>query len=311
MSPVISIVVPVYKVEAYLEKCVDSILNQTFTDFELILVDDGSPDKCPRICDEYAKRDSRVKVIHKENGGLSDARNVGIEVATGTFIGFVDSDDYIASDMYESLYRLATENNCDMAVCQAVIVGENEEAIYEDSDEVRVFDSAEALNQMICGRLFTVNTWNKLYKRELFDNIRFPKGMLYEDLATTYKLISVSDKVAYSPIKKYAYLQRKGSIMNVTGYKVSVDKIQIVKDMLLYFSDKELQAGILRYLLNDIYKMASCGNLTKNPAYTDEFRTFYKTNRIMFKNNFLSLKEKMIFSMAANMPGVLQAIYKR
>lgn len=311
MSPVISIVVPVYKVEAYLEKCVNSILNQTFTDFELILVDDGSTDNCPSMCDEYAKKDARIKVIHKANGGLSDARNAGIDIAKGTYIGFVDSDDYVAPDMYECLYNLIDENKCDMAICQAVIVGEGEQAVYENSDKVYVFDKEQALHQMICKRLFSVNAWNKLYKKELFQNIRFPKGMLYEDLATTYKLISISERVVYSPMKKYAYLQRQGSIMNVTGYKVGADKVQIVKDMLLFFNDKEKQAGILRYLINDIYKMASCGNLTKNQAYTEEFRKLYKSNKAMFKNKFLTLKEKTVFFMAVNMTGVLQTIYKR
>lgn len=311
MNPIISIIVPVYKVEAYLEKCINSILNQTFSEFELILVDDGSPDKCPQICEEYAKKDFRIKVIHKENGGLSDARNAGIEIAKGKYMGFVDSDDYIAPDMYDSLYRLITENGCDIAVCGAVNVGENDEAVYEDSDEAYVLNKADALYEMICNRLFTVNTWNKLYRSELFQNIRFPKGMLYEDLATTYKLISESDKVVYSPMKKYAYLQRQGSIMNVTGYNVSTDKIKIVSDMLLEFSDKALQAGILKYLLTDIYKMSACGNLTKNKEYIDALHTFYSANKAMFKNKFLSKKEKMVFYLAANMPGTLQAIYKR
>lgn len=313
----ISIVVPVYKVESYLKKCVDSILNQTFTDFELILVDDGSPDNCPQICDEYAKKDARVKVLHKENGGLSDARNAGIEVATGEYIGFVDSDDYIAPDMYERLYKLITENNCDMAICRAVIVREQDEPVYEDSDDIRVMDKDTANYQMIYKRLFGVNAWNKLCKRELFNSIRFPKGMLYEDMATAYALIDECKRVVYSPMKKYAYLQRGGSIMNLTGYMVSTDKVQIIEEMLSYFkpksisNKKEIEVGATRFLLEDIYKMASCGNLTKNKAYLDEFRRFYKTNKNVSKNKFLTLKEKIVLFMAVNMPGVLQAIYKR
>ncbi len=307
----ISVVVPVYKVEKYLNLCVDSILNQSYTNLEIILVDDGSPDNCPAICDAYAEKDPRIKVIHKENGGLSDARNAGIEVATGKYLGFVDSDDYIAPDMYEKLYSIITENSCDMAICQAAVVQENEKATYEDSDEVYVFESNEALYQMISKKLFTVNTWNKLYKRELFDKIRFPKGMLYEDLATTYKLILLSGKVAYSPMKKYAYLQRQGSIMNLTGYKVKTDKIKIVEEMLSRLKDQELQAGMLRYILNDIYKMASCGNLTENKEYLDAFSTLYNDKKEIFKNRHLSLKEKAVLSMAAKSPRVLQMLYKR
>ena len=308
MNPVISIIVPVYKVEKYLVKCVNSILNQTFSEFELILVDDGSPDECPKMCDELAQKDSRIKVLHKENGGLSDARNAGIEVATGDYLGFVDSDDYIAPDMYEKLYGLITENGCDVAVCGAVVVKEDEEAEYTDSDEVLVLDRNEALHEMIQKRLFAVNTWNKLYKKELFREIRFPKGMLYEDLATTYKLITEAKKVCYSPMKKYAYLQRQGSIMNITGYMVSPDKIKIVEEMLDTLSDKELTGGILRYLLNDIYKMASCGNLAANKEYLDALGMLYSTN--MSKSG-LTLKEKMVLSLAIKMPKVLETIYKR
>ncbi len=308
---VISVIVPVYNVEKYLNLCVNSILNQSYKNLEIILVDDGSPDNCPKICDEYEKLDPRIKVIHKENGGLSDARNAGIEVATGEYIGFVDSDDYIAPDMYDSLYKIITENDCDMAVCRAVIVGEGEAAIYEDSREICVLDSKVALRQMICNRLFTVNAWNKLYKRDLFREIRFPKGLLYEDLATTYKLIMLSNRVAYSPMKKYAYLQRQGSIMNVSGYMVRADKIKIVKNMLSDITDGELQLGIIRYLLNDIYKMASCGNLTKNKEYMEAFCKLYKNKRDIFRNGFLTIKEKTVLYLAVNMPKLLQAIYKR
>ena len=129
MSPKISIIVPVYKVEKYIHKCIDSILNQTFKDFELILVDDGSPDNCGKICDEYAKKDSRVIVIHKENGGLSSARNSGLDIARGDYIGFVDSDDYIENDMYELLYNLCEENNCDISSCSSIIHFPNKKVI--------------------------------------------------------------------------------------------------------------------------------------------------------------------------------------
>ena len=114
--PKVSIVVPIYNVEKYLEQCIDSIINQTLKEIEIILVDDGSPDNCPQICDDYVKKDSRIKVVHKTNGGLSSARNAGIEIATGDYIGFVDSDDYIELDMYEKMYNIAIENNVDFVM---------------------------------------------------------------------------------------------------------------------------------------------------------------------------------------------------
>lgn len=313
----ISIIVPIYKVESYIEKCIDSILNQTFTDFELILVDDGSPDRCPQICDEYAKKDGRIKVLHKENGGLSDARNAGIEIATGKYIAFVDSDDYVAPDMYEKLYKLIESNDCDMAICRAVIVKEQEEPVYEDAESVQVMDGDTANYQMIYKRLFGVNAWNKLYKRELFNNIRFPKGLLYEDMATAYAFIGECNKIVYSPMKKYAYMQRSGSIMNLTGYMVSSDKVEIIEKMISYFKmrnikgKEEINVGAVRFLLEDIYKMASCGNLTKNKEYMGALRVFCEKNKDVLKNKFLTVKEKLVIFMAVNTPKLLQAIYKR
>ena len=315
-TPMISIIVPIYKVEKYLSKCIDSILSQTFTDFELILVDDGSPDSCGKLCDEYALKDNRIKVIHKENGGLSDARNAGIKVAKGKYLGFVDSDDYIAPDMYELLYRLLTESNAEIAVCDAVLVDEETEANYTESTELYVLEREKALQEMIFKRLFAVNAWNKLYKRELFSNILYPKGMLYEDLATTYKLIDKTQRVVYTPAKKYAYVQRQGSIMNQTGYKVKEDKVLIVREMIEYFVGKtcsaELFAGMIRYLLTDIYKMAAVGNLTENKKYVNELKMLVKTYKKEIKvNAYLSAKDKRVLNMSVKHGYFLQFLYSK
>lgn len=315
-NPVISIIVPVYKVEKYLAKCVESILAQTFADFELILVDDGSPDSCGKLCDEYALKDSRIKVIHKENGGLSDARNAGIQVAKGEYLGFVDSDDYIAPDMYELLYRLILENNAQIAVCDAAVVEEDAEASYTDSEKIYVLEHEDALREMISKRLFAVNAWNKLYKKELFSNTFYPKGMLYEDLATMYKLIDNTERIVYIPAKKYAYVQRQGSIMNQTGYKVREDKVVIVREMIEYFKAhacfSELFAGMIRYLLNDIYKMASSGNLMQNQGYIAALKSLFKQYRAEIKaNRNLGFKEKMILKMAVKHTKFLQFLYSK
>lgn len=315
-SPEISIIVPVYKVEKYLSKCVDSILAQTFTDFELILVDDGSPDSCGKICDEYALKDSRIKVIHKENGGLSDARNAGIAVAKGEYLGFVDSDDYIAPDMYELLYRLIRENDADISICDAVLVDEETEVNYVDSEKKYILERESALKEMIFKRLFAVNAWNKLYKKELFSDTLYPKGMLYEDLAITYKLIDKTKRLVYIPAKKYAYVQRKGSIMNQTGYKVKVDKVLIVREMIEHFNMRscftELFAGMIRYLLNDIYKMASSGNLVQGQEYLRELEKVIKQHRSLIKvNKYLTFKEKVVLKMAIKHTRLLQCLYAR
>lgn len=314
MHPTVSIIVPIYKVEKYLRKCIDSILSQSFCDFELILVDDGSPDNCPKLCDEYALKDERIRVIHKENGGLSDARNAGIKIAQGKYIGFVDSDDYIAPDMYKTLYELAEKHTADIAVCDAVLVSEDQEAAFTDSESIQVFNKEQALVANIYERKINVNAWNKLYRRELFAKIRYPKGMLYEDLATTYKLIDLSQKVVYTKAKKYAYLQRSGSIMNQTSYKMKADKVVIANEITSYFkgrgNEEILFAGVINYLLNDVYKMASNGNLTECIDYLKELKNFTKKEKATLKENrYLSFKDKKILALASKQSRLLQFLY--
>ena len=210
--PKLSIIVPVYKVEQYIHKCVDSILNQTFTDFELILVDDGSPDNCGKICDEYAQKDKRVRVIHKENGGLSDARNAGIDVASGQVIGFVDSDDWIERCMYEEMLSYMKENNLDIVCADTNQVKYGKAKFKPRYSKNKIWVKDEAICEILNGTLDNA-AWNKIYKRSVIGNVRYPKGRIYEDVATTYKFISNSEKVGYISKPYYNYLKRKGSIV--------------------------------------------------------------------------------------------------
>ena len=210
--PKLSIIVPVYKVEQYIHKCVDSILNQTFTDFELILVDDGSPDNCGKICDEYAAKDKRVRVIHKENGGLSDARNAGIDVASGQVIGFVDSDDWIERCMYEEMLSYMEENNLDIVCADTNQVKYGKAKFKPRYSKNKIWVKDEAICEILNGTLDNA-AWNKIYKRSVIGNVRYPKGRIYEDVATTYKFISNSEKVGYISKPYYNYLKRKGSIV--------------------------------------------------------------------------------------------------
>ena len=210
--PKLSIIVPVYKVEPYIHKCVDSILNQTFTDFEIILVDDGSPDNCGKICDEYAQKDKRVRVIHKENGGLSDARNAGIDVAVGKIIGFVDSDDWIEAYMYAEMLSYMEENNLDIVCADTNQVKEGKVKFKPRYSKNKIWSRNEAVCEILNGTLDNA-AWNKIYKRNVIGDVRYPKGRIYEDVATTYKFISNSQKVGYISKAYYNYLKRKGSIV--------------------------------------------------------------------------------------------------
>ena len=199
--PKVSVIVPVYKVEKYLNRCVDSILSQTFKDFEIILVDDGSPDRCGDICEEYAKKNNKVKVLHKKNGGLSDARNAGLNMATGKYIVFVDSDDYIDSNMIDILYKRIVDTSADMAICNYLYVDEDETPMLEYTGSLAVEDIIYTGIQILYGattkgRISFVTACNRIYKRELWDDIRFPKGKLFEDDHVLHKLCLKCDIVA-------------------------------------------------------------------------------------------------------------------
>lgn len=231
----ISVVVPVYKVEKTLRKCVDSILKQTYKNIEVILVNDGSPDQCGAICDEYLKKDDRVKVIHKSNGGLSDARNVGIKIATGKYIGFVDSDDYITEDMYESLYNNIQLYNADIAICGVYNMSLN---LIEDTiKEEILFSKREALEELFKNQRIQSFAWNKLYKIELFNDISYPFGKRYEDIFTTYRLFYKSEKIIYSSKKKYVYNNNPESITSQSFSLKDLDLLEAGKE-LMEFSQK-------------------------------------------------------------------------
>ena len=247
----ISIIVPVYNVEKYLNKCVDSILNQTFKEFELILVDDGSPDNSGAICDQYAKKDSRVKVIHKENGGLSSARNAGIEVAQGKYLGFIDSDDYIAEDMYEILYQNIKKYNADISSVELISVYNDRFKLKDYSPEIKVLNQEQAMQVVLEGTDFYAYAWNKLYNRNLFNEIRFPKGKTFEDAFIIMKILKRANKVVISNVEKYFYVKRQNSIMSSTFSKKTFDVIDAWEE------DKN---NIIKLYpeLSDVYRKRIC-----------------------------------------------------
>lgn len=237
----VSVIVPVYKVEKYLNKCVDSIISQTYKNLEIILVDDGSPDNCPRICDEYAQKDDRIKVIHKQNGGLSDARNAGIDVASGEYIAFVDSDDYINKLMIETLYKDMIVNNVDISVVGYKYVAEGEKISSDEeisTSNVRIVDKTFALTCLFGDNQIGNYAWNKLYARELFNDIRYPKGKKMEDLGTTYLLFQKASKISLNDAKLYNYLQRGDSIVHIVDTKLMNDKFELSEKRFWVFENE-------------------------------------------------------------------------
>ena len=209
-NELISVIVPVYKVEPYLHKCVDSILGQTYQNLEVILVDDGSPDRCGQICDEYAEKDSRVKVIHKPNGGLSDARNAGMDVMTGRYVGFVDSDDWIEPVMYERLLELIHHFDADIAFGGVADDLEQDGKItttkVSNYGEIPFFESSvDAMRRYFHG---SWSAWDKLYKADIFNDLRYPVGEINEDEAIVLQVLSRAETVCYTNEVFYHYMRR-------------------------------------------------------------------------------------------------------
>lgn len=292
MNPKISIIVPVYKVEQYIHKCVDSILAQTFTDFELILVDDGSPDNCGEICDEYAVNDNRIKVIHKENGGLASARNAGLDIVKGDYIGFVDSDDWIEKDMYELLYNMCIKNNCDIASCTSKIYY-SDKIVITGTHPLIIHDRNEAMKTMLEGELYDEVVWTKLFKRSLLKDIKFPVGMTYEDTAFTYKVIHRSEKVCCIGKPKYNYIKRDNSMMDKAVKDIKIDAVLIYDEMCEFINQhyKELSELV-------ILKLANCAMVVLNLiSLSGNFKghkiKYYKVTSILnnYFNKTIKLKE--------------------
>lgn len=235
----ISVIVPVYKVERYLERCVQSIVDQTYSNLEIILVDDGSPDNCPAMCDAWAMKDSRITTIHKENGGLSDARNAGMRIATGELMGFVDSDDWIAPDMYQRLYDLMMKDYSDIVACGV-------EMVWEDGTSPRmltksgscVLSNEEAMQAIIEEDWLKHPVWYKLYKTALIQNILFPIGKYHEDVFWSYQAIGVAQRISVTDYIGYFYRQRNNSIMGEKYTLKRLDAVEATVNWCAYVEEK-------------------------------------------------------------------------
>lgn len=224
-SSLISVIVPVYKVEPYLNKCIDSIVNQNYKNLEIILVDDGSPDNCGAICDAWAEKDSRIRVIHKENSGGGMARNAGLDIANGEFVAFVDSDDYISIEMYEYLHGLIGAD-VDVVECSYMDVS-NDDVDFSCGDaDVQVYTAQEAMEEHISDRIFRQLIWNKLYRREVIGDIRFPEGKSIDDEFFTYRVLGNAKTLVHSGKICYAYRQQENSVMHSMDTKKRLQAVE-------------------------------------------------------------------------------------
>ena len=284
----ISVIVPVYNVEAYLEKCVESILRQTYTNLEILLINDGSTDNSGDLCDQLALRDQRIRVIHKENGGLSDARNIGIEEASSDLIGFVDSDDYIDEDMYEILYRQMLESKAELSMCGHYDVYHQIPEKQVVAIQTWVLTPEEAIRMVMEAKILSVTAVNKLYKKELFDQLRFEMGKIAEDAFIMIRLIHQCSKVVATNEKKYYYVHRENSI---TTQKFSLKFLNVIEAY-------EQNANIIR---ENYPKLTDVATMRLNWAY------FYILDRLLVDSEFedKALEDRLLAFLKKNTVSIL------
>lgn len=259
MNDLISVIIPVYKVEGYLSKCIESVINQTYSNIEIILVDDGSPDNCGKICDEYAKMDNRIIVIHKENGGLSDARNAGTEIASGEFITYIDSDDWVNLNYIEILYSTLKNNNADISIVNYKRVSDESVTNEPFIPNAVVFDRKEATEEMLYQTSFDTSACCKLYRTCVMKEILYPIGKWYEDLFTTYRIIAICDKIAFVNAPIYYYRNNPNSIMNSHFDNRMFDEIEAVNQ-------------IVEYVENNMPDIKKAAYSRKYSSYSQVFR---------------------------------------
>ncbi len=312
-TALVSVIVPIYMVQDYLEKCINSILIQTYENLEIILVDDGSKDECGRICDEFANKDKRIKVIHKENGGLSDARNFGIDAAKGQYIVFIDSDDYVHFQMIEYLIKPVMDGEADMSVCGFVSVDENEDIDIEkiECKETIIIDNYEKKSKYYFEDdylEFTV-AWNKLYPSFYFDNIRYPKGKIHEDEFTSYQLLEKADKVAFVKCPLYYYVKRKSSIMGEDFSIKNLDRFEALDQRIRYYANMGNYDWAEK--VHSIYRMLFINDIRRSKKGKDYDFALFENSLKRFKYTTLQYVMRYPVSIRHKLGYLFMAIFPK
>lgn len=305
--PLLSVIVPVYNVEKYLNKCIESIVNQTYKNLEIILVDDGSPDNCHLICDDWAQRDGRIKVIHKKNAGVSSARNAGLDEARGSFIGFVDGDDIIYEDFYETLLAEAIKNDADISACAFSYLNDSY-GKYKESEcyikSKKLYDSQELLNEYFdsCKGEW-VSFCNKIIKASLFDGLRFPKGRVFEDWTLAPMIYFAAERICFDPECRYGYVIHEGSAVRTRTIETFADCVSADCDHFRFFNSRgisEYNERIRRFVISDFRKCIKAYNGSEKSR--DILKDVYEKCR----EPGLGTAEKLMYMF----PGVFKSLYK-
>ena len=314
-TPLVSIIIPVYNVNNYLRRCLDSVVGQTYQKLEIILVDDGSTDNSGKICDEYAQIDNRIIVVHKINGGLSDARNVGIDIASGKYIAFIDSDDFVSTKYIQILLEEIMKKNADIAICKYV-KGSRDDFVKENNKKrkIKCFKSVEMLKNWH-GKYKHVETvaWNKLYKLSLFkeNNISYPQGYYNEDVQTTHLLINKADNIILIDEVLYYYFQRKDSITGAISEKKIEDNIYSQKVRMSFFSGNNYQDSYERLLIKLLkYYMLMFFETDSEKMKIKLYKKFMEEKPIVEKYKKLIISDKILFNLFEKNNNGLRKVYR-
>lgn len=315
MSALISVIIPIYNVEKYLRQCVDSVLAQSHTNIEIILVDDGATDGCPQICDSYEQKDARIKVVHKKNGGLSDARNVGLELAHGKYVCFFDSDDVVHRDIITELYQACVQSDADISTCYFERFTDS----HIEKDEGKVQNEDYTGKELISriyrgqGEKIAFVAWNKLYKKSLFEthNITYPVGKHHEDTYTTYKLLYYAKSICIVPKELYFYRVRQGSIMNSMFSMKRLEDIDARKEAIEFYKNLH-ENDLVRMAVNDYFASSIRTYGDAHKSICKKAETKIVTNCCSVWTNYsryLDWEKKLFYGLFLKYPNAMSKIY--
>ena len=316
MNELISIIIPVFKVEKYLDRCLESVTAQSYTNLEIILVDDGSPDKCPEMCDLWAKKDSRIKVIHKENDGLANARNSGIEACTGDYVMFIDSDDYIESDMVEFLYKLAKDNNADVSRCGFYVNNENDNSEEANTNDVQLYlySFNERIRDLLLGGHISGVAWNKLYARDVIKSHLYEKSDgCSEDIMHNFRVYLDVEKTAFCNLPKYHYVIRNDSITNSKFGYGAFDIIRAKEKMLETLKNNPDLYGyaVKSFIISAFVVLTGCIRNDYYEHYNELVEKMLNQSRFVFNSSLFSKQEKLKLLLLKYFPSLYKNSIKR
>ena len=313
----ISVIIPVYNVEKYIKRCLESVINQTYKDIEIIIIDDGSTDNSGIICEEYSKRDKRIKVVHTENAGAARARNIGLDMAKGEYISFIDSDDWIMLNFLSTLLYLCKDNDADIAKCETIDVKDENFKINNNNTEIKIYNSKEIMNSIYSQpKLFNVAVMNKLYKRKIFENLRFKEGIINEDEDILCKVIYNAETIVITNQVLYCYFLSENSVTRSKFRVKNLDILDIFKDRMEFLKNngyieiyRQTEAQYLRIIGIFYYNIFKNDWKDKEKYLDDLLQRRNNINNNIKHNKYINFKDRIRLLLCLKFQFILSFIY--